>query len=88
MIEEERATEMDRLLRWWWSDPVTRPIHPSSQISVPDLEKDEGGMMKYYSQSVRPIISLFWLCSEQSPRRVTYLRVPVRCFAHRDFAID
>lgn len=28
---------MDRLLRWWWSDPFTRHIHPSSQITVPDF---------------------------------------------------
>ena len=28
---------MDRLRRWWWSDPFTRHIHPSSQITVPDF---------------------------------------------------
>ena len=28
---------MDRLLRWWWSDPFTRHIHPSSPITVPDF---------------------------------------------------
>ena len=31
------ATEMDRLLRWWWSDLFTRHIHPSSQITVHDF---------------------------------------------------
>jgi hypothetical protein len=33
----DTATEMDRLLRWWWSDPFTRCIHPSSSITVPDF---------------------------------------------------
>ena len=33
----DTATDMDRLLRWWWSDPFTRHIHPSSQITVPDF---------------------------------------------------
>ena len=28
---------MDRLLRWWWSDPFTGHIHPSSQITVRNL---------------------------------------------------
>jgi len=28
---------MDRLLRWWWIDPFTRDLHPSSQITVPDF---------------------------------------------------
>ncbi len=28
---------MNRLLRWWWSDPFTRHIHPSSPITVPDF---------------------------------------------------
>ena len=33
----DTAPEMDRLLRWWWSDPFTRHIHPSSQITVPNF---------------------------------------------------
>jgi hypothetical protein len=28
---------MDRLLRWWWSDPFNRHIRPSSRITVPDF---------------------------------------------------
>ncbi len=32
----DSATDMDPLLRWWWSDPFTRTINPSSSITVPD----------------------------------------------------
>ena len=33
----DTLNEMDRLPRWWWSDPFTRSIHPSSPITVPDF---------------------------------------------------
>jgi WD40 repeat protein len=33
----DTATEMDPLLRWWWNDPFTRNIHPSSETTVPDF---------------------------------------------------
>lgn len=46
--EFDAATDMDRLLSWWWSDPFTRTINPSSAITVPD----------YVRRRIREILDL------------------------------
>jgi WD40 repeat protein len=33
----DAAVDMDRLLRWWWADPFSRTIHPSSSLTVPNF---------------------------------------------------
>ncbi|MCB1085758.1 MAG: TIR domain-containing protein [Verrucomicrobiae bacterium] len=51
----DTASDFDRLLRWWWSDPFTRPIHPSSAITVPlFVRRRIGELLDWPVEDVRP----------------------------------
>ncbi|MCB1092500.1 MAG: hypothetical protein KDL87_13270, partial [Verrucomicrobiae bacterium] len=53
-VEFDETTDLDCLLLWWWSDPFTRPIHPSSAITVPDFVRRRiGEVLDWPDETVR-----------------------------------